>query len=201
MTELSPLEGKIELPQAELDYWPHFLSETEAAELYTQLLLEVPWQSDRIQVFGQWYDQPRLTALYGEEGKPYTYSGITMNPHNFTRELKTLKDRIEKQTGDSFSSCLLNNYRNGSDSNGWHADDEKELGQNPVIASLSLGHPRFFHLRPKNDKKNTYKLLLQPGSLLVMRGRTQHHWQHQLPKSKKVKEGRINLTFRQINHK
>ena len=198
MTELPTNKGELGLPNSSIYYIPDFFTPEEADQLYTQLKEECAWRSDRIQVFGKWYDQPRLTALYGEEGRSYTYSGIAMHPLPFTPLLQSIKTKAEARSEAHFSSCLLNYYRNGTDSNGWHADDEPELGINPVIASISLGSPRYFHLRPKKAARDTYKLLLTPGSLLVMGGETQHHWQHQIPKSKRITEGRINLTFRNI---
>lgn len=198
MTELPTHKGELGLPNSSIRYIPDFFTPEEASQLYTQLKEECAWRSDRIQVFGKWYDQPRLTALYGEEGRSYTYSGIAMHPLPFTPLIQSIKAKAEACSKAHFSSCLLNYYRNGGDSNGWHADDEPELGINPVIASISLGSPRYFHLRPKKATRDTYKLLLRPGSLLVMEGETQHHWQHQIPKSKHITEGRINLTFRNI---
>lgn len=198
MIELPANSGDLDLPNASILYIPEFFTPVEASQLYTQLKAECAWRNDRIQVFGKWYDQPRLTALYGEEGRSYTYSGIAMHPLPFTPLLQTIKSKVEAVSQVHFSSCLLNYYRDGADSNGWHADDEPELGSNPVIVSLSLGVPRYFHLRPKKNHKDTYKLLLNPGSLLLMGGETQHHWQHQIPKSKRIVKGRINLTFRRI---
>jgi alkylated DNA repair dioxygenase AlkB len=198
MTELPAQAGKLDLPNATIRYIPGFISSEEADRLYVQLKEESQWRSDRIQVFGKWYDQPRLTALYGEEGRGYSYSGIAMTPLPFTPLLKSIKSKVEEVSGSRFTSCLLNFYRDGKDSNGWHSDDEAELGINPVIASISLGVSRYFHLRPKGTPKMTYKLLLSPGSLLIMAGETQHQWQHQIPKSKQITEGRINLTFRRI---
>ena len=198
MKEIISKGGPLALKNADIHYYPGLIENEQAQTLFRRLLSETPWQSDRIQVFGKWYDQPRLTALYGEAGKPYTYSGIQMQPHPFTPTLAALKQKTEQLAEHSFSSCLLNLYRNGEDSNGWHADDENELGKEPIIGSISLGSERYFHLRPKNDHRDTYKLLLQSGSLLLMKGKTQHFWQHQIPKSKTVKEARINLTFRLI---
>ena len=121
-----------------------------------------------------------------------------MHPIIFTPTLFDIKSKIEKRLNSQFTSCLLNLYRNGQDSNGWHADNEKELGLNPVIASLSLGAERVFHMKHRNDKKEKLKINLTNGSLLVMRGKTQHHWLHQIPKTRKKVEERINLTFRII---
>ena len=121
-----------------------------------------------------------------------------MWPHSFIEPLTTIKERIEKVAKVEFTTCLLNLYRDGKDSNGWHSDDEKELGRNPVIASVSLGEERYFHLRHKKNKSLKSKLLLQHGSLLLMQGETQHNWQHQIPKTAKRIGPRINLTFRVI---
>jgi len=190
--------AKITLPlkDAEVIYYPQFISAPYASEAFKKLLDETPWQQDDIKLFGKVYKQPRLTALYGSNDKSYSYSGIRMFPKPFTPLLKEIKERIEAETQTRFTTVLLNLYRDGSDSNGWHSDDEKELGKNPVIASVSLGAKRCFKLKHKGDKKLNYKIFLNHGSLLLMQGSTQHHWLHQLPKSKKVTEPRINLTFR-----
>ncbi|HEA29027.1 MAG TPA: alpha-ketoglutarate-dependent dioxygenase AlkB [Leeuwenhoekiella sp.] len=186
------------MPQAEVYYYPDFISPARQKNYYEQLRTHVKWQQDDIKVFGKIYAQPRLTALYAENSKPYSYSSITMHPKPFLPLLQELKDQVETRTGCLFTTCLLNLYRNGQDSNGWHADDEKELNKNPVIASLSLGAARFFKFRAKNNRSDTRKLLLEPGSLLLMKGSTQHYWQHQLPKTTKHIGGRINLTFRKL---
>jgi alkylated DNA repair dioxygenase AlkB len=189
------------LQDCKLQYIPGFLTPEEASTLFQVLLSEVPWQADTIKVFGKTYDQPRLTALYGESGKPYTYSGITMHPYTFTPALKTLKQRVEQECDTSFTSVLLNLYRHGQDSNGWHADNERELGPEPIIASVSVGGSRYFHLKHRNLKDQKLKILLEPGSLLIMAGKTQEKWLHQIPKTKKPVEPRINLTFRKIFEK
>ena len=121
-----------------------------------------------------------------------------MQPHHFTQELLEIKQQIETKTEAIFTTCLLNLYRNGKDSNGWHADNEKELGKNPVIASITLGQERFFHLKHRTHKNLKHKLLLEHGSLLLMQGETQHHWLHQIAKTAKPISERINLTFRVI---
>lgn len=189
---------KLSLLGADISYYPNFIASQEEQRLYNQLLRETPWQQDDIKVFGKIYAQPRLTALYGSKGLPYSYANITMHPHPFTTALHTLKERIEKECQNTFTSCLLNLYRDGQDSNGWHSDDEKELGPNPVIASISLGGSRVFKLRNRKEKTQIHKLVLEPGSLLLMQGGTQHNWQHQIPKTSKQVPPRINLTFRKI---
>lgn len=191
--------GPIELPDAILEFNPHFLPAKKADDLFEALLEKTPWRQDEIRVFGKTYAQPRLTALYGNNGKSYSYSGITMEPIPFTAELKALKDLVEARSGNSFTTCLLNLYRDGNDSNGWHADDEKELGANPVIASVSLGETRAFHLKHRRQKSLRYRMNLEHGSLLVMGGPMQHHWLHQIPKTRRSVKPRINLTFRNID--
>ena len=189
---------KYELPDADLSYYTNFFTEKESTEYYALLLNEIAWRQDDIKVFGKVYKQPRLTALYADNQKPYSYSNITMFPEQFNNTLIKLKNKIEETSGHLFTTCLLNLYRDGNDSNGWHADNEKELGKNPVIASLSFGQPRFFHLKHRTDKSQRLKILLESGSLLLMQGSTQHYWLHQIAKTKRKVKPRINLTFRYI---
>lgn len=189
---------KLALPDANITYYSSFFSPEESSEYFQILLNEIEWQEDDIKVFGKTYKQPRLTALYGMNNASYRYSGITMFPKPFNFILKEIKTKIEEITEIKFTTVLLNFYRDGSDSNGWHSDDEKELGENPVIVSISLGAERTFRLRHKKDKTQKKNLILQHGSLLIMKGETQHHWQHCIPKSKKDIKPRINLTFRVI---
>lgn len=186
------------LKDAEIWYYPNFISTLKAETYFKKLITNTLWQEDMITVYGKTYPQPRLTSLYGEKGKPYKYSGITMHPEPFTKDLFEIKKTVETISKCDFSTVLLNLYRNGNDSNGWHADNEKELGINPEIASLSFGTPRFFHLKQRDKKNSSFKLTLGHGSLLIMKGKTQHNWLHQLPKSKKITSPRINLTFRKI---
>lgn len=188
----------LDLPNASICYYPNFISVDRANQYFEHLKETVEWRKDNIRVFGKTYPQPRLTALYANNDRPYSYSNITMHPHPFNDALITIKTDIEKIAHTKFTTCLLNLYRNGKDSNGWHSDDEKELGKNPTIASVSLGHERYFHLRNKEDKSLKHKLLLEHGSLLLMQGTTQHHWQHQIAKTSKPIGERINLTFRVI---
>lgn len=180
----------------ELYYIPNFLD--NAHELMDAVLQEVSWRNDKISMFGKTMEQPRKVAWYGDKGISYTYSGIQMVTQQWTPTLNSLKNDIAKKTGYHFNSVLLNLYRNGEDYMSWHSDDEKELGENPVIASLSLGVARDFFIRSKQDKKCKVKLLLESGSLLMMQGQIQKNWQHMLPKRKKIHEARLNLTFRNI---
>jgi alkylated DNA repair dioxygenase AlkB len=189
---------KIKIKDGELYYDRFFFSNIEANKYFNLLKKEIKWRQDNIKIFGKIYPQPRLTALYANNNKSYSYSNIKMQPITFTPTLFDIKSKIEKRINLKFTSCLLNLYRNGQDSNGWHADNEKELGLNPVIASLSLGAERVFHMKHRNDKKEKVKINLTNGSLLVMRGETQHYWLHQIPKTRKKVGERINLTFRII---
>ena len=188
------------LPNGELQYYPEFLSPKEADALYNELYNITPWQADKITVFGKTYDQSRLTALYGIDPSPYSYSNITMKPHQMTSTLLGLIEKIKSFDENEFNAVLLNLYRDGKDSNGWHADNEKELGKNPVIASISLGEERFFHLKHRTQKEQRLKIALKNGSLLIMGGEMQHHWLHQIPKTAKTISPRINLTFRKIKN-
>ncbi|MDO7847965.1 alpha-ketoglutarate-dependent dioxygenase AlkB [Hymenobacter sp. M29] len=192
---LSPLA----LPGADLLFDPGFLSETEAAALLASLSAEVAWEQRTIRLFGQQFPQPRLTAWYGSAEARYTYSGLTWEPRPWTPTLLALRQRLETATGARFNSVLLNLYRDGRDSMGWHADDEPELGPAPTIASLSLGATRRFRLRPRSGLVHPpLSVDLASGSLLLMRGATQQHWQHALPKTTRPLGPRLNLTFRWV---
>ena len=188
----------LNLPDAEVIYMPHFFNNKEADEWYKFLLENIPWQQDAIKIYGKSHLQPRLTAFFGSENLNYSYSNLKMKAHLWTPELLDLKSRVENISGCTFNSVLLNLYRNGKDSNGWHADNEKELGQNPIIASLTLGSERFFHLKHNNFPDIKSKIKLENGSLLLMKGSTQHFYKHQIPKTQQVISPRINLTFRTI---
>lgn len=185
-----------ELKDGEILYDRNFLSSVEASRYFKILRNETAWQQDQIKVFGKVYDQPRLTALYANNNFPYSYSNIIMYPSPFSATLLEIKEKVEQQLKKEFTTCLLNLYRHGQDSNGWHADNEKELGKNPIIASVSLGAERMFHMKHRTDNSQKIKINLIHGSLLVMSGSTQHYWLHQIPKTKKHVEERINLTFR-----
>ncbi len=188
-----------DLPDADIRLYHGFFNVEESARLFARLESEIVWQQDQIRMFGKQMLIPRLNAWYGDEDKSYTYSGIHLKPHPWNEDLLWIKDRIEKETGLTFTSVLLNLYRSGNDSMGWHADDEPELGLNPSIASVSFGASRMFQMRHVTKKIRT-KIPLDNGSLLLMQGSTQHYWQHQIPKSSKALDSRINLTFRSIYH-
>ncbi|WP_248723857.1 alpha-ketoglutarate-dependent dioxygenase AlkB [Seonamhaeicola sp. ML3] len=189
------------LPDADIELHNDFFTKDVADKLFQTLKSDIIWQQDQIKFFGKIYDVPRLTALYGDGNKTYKYSGITMRPHQWTKELTFIKERIEEVSGISFNTCLLNYYRGGMDSNDWHQDNEKELGENPVIASVSFGETRPFQLKhvSRKDLKRT-DILLEHGSYLLMKGTTQHFWKHKIPKTKRPIDSRINLTFRIIKN-
>ena len=187
-----------ELPDATIKYYPKFLN-TKEADLYYELLAkETPWRNDPITLFGKTYPQPRMTSLHGHTTDSYGYSGIVMQPNPMTKSLLDIEQRLKAYTDKTFSTVLLNLYRDGQDSNGWHADNEKELGLNPIIASVSLGGSRFFYLKHNTYKSQKLKLELAHGSLLLMEGTTQHFWKHQIAKTAKAVAPRINLTFRKV---
>lgn len=188
----------LSLPNAEVIYVPSFYPPEKANNLFRILKETIYWKQDDITVFGKTYRQPRLTALYANNGQTYKYSNITMSPKPFTKELLSIKQDIEEIAHHEFTTVLLNLYRNGNDSNSWHADNEKELGQNPFIASLSLGASRIFQFKHRTYQDQKYSLNLKPGSLFLMKGEMQHYWLHQIPKTKKMVGERINLTFRTI---
>jgi alkylated DNA repair dioxygenase AlkB len=158
----------------------------------------IRWKQDSISLFGKRSPLPRLTSWYGDSGKPYTYSGIRSTPNEWNKGLLYIKQKVEACAGVEFNSVLLNWYRDGQDKISWHADDEVELGRNPVIASVSFGATRDFLIRNKDDHKLKLSFPLRHGSLLVMAGELQHHWQHSVPPRKLVSESRFNLTFRRI---
>lgn len=192
----------VDLPHSQISYYDNFWTEREGNLLFQRLKLEIKWQQKNITLFGKTHLEPRLTAWYGDEGKVYTYSHITMSPNQWNETLIEIKEKIEHFTGFQFNSVLLNYYRHGKDSMGWHSDNEPELGQNPIIASASFGAERRFLLKPR-DKNNPLRqeIILRHGSLLIMAGETQHYWLHQIPKTRKLVGERINLTFRNIKTK
>ena len=199
MIQISENKYQNLLPKdGEVFYLPDFFTKEESKVFYNALLQNIEWQQDKIKLFGKTHDVPRLTALYGNADKPYTYSGITMKPTAWLPELLEIKKKIETVAQVDFTTVLLNLYRNGQDSMGWHSDDEKELGLNPLIVSVSFGATRIFKLQHNNDKSLRQSLELTDGNLLVMQGQTQHFWKHAIPKTSKITEPRINLTFRVI---
>ena len=177
-----------------------WLPPAEADAFLATLLTELPWAQKPIVMMGKQILQPRLVAWVGDPDAIYTYSGTENRPLPWTPTLTTLRHRVEEAAGHPFNSVLANLYRHGEDSMGFHADKEPELGRNPVIASLSLGAPRRFQLRYTGKKKGIagVDLSLGDGSLLIMRGTTQHFWRHGVPKQRTPVGPRVNLTFRRI---
>ena len=200
MSETAPeTEPKNILSQdGEAQYFAGFFSQEQSDRWLQVLQAKIEWKHESIIIFGKRVLQPRLTAFYGDSGREYRYSGITMQPAPWTNELSEIKIQIETKFGLKFNSALLNFYRNGEDSMGWHRDDEKELGQNPVIGSVSFGEARALQFKLVENKTIKTSVTLEHGSFLLMRGATQHHWYHAILKSKKVLGPRINITFRNI---
>lgn len=187
---LAPFDGELYLLGA-------FYPTAEADRYYRRLYQTLDWQAEQLFIYGRMINVPRLMAWYGEPNAHYRYSGVDHVPQPWTADLLALKADVEAICAQSFNSVLANLYRDGQDSMGCHADDEKELGTNPLIASLSFGETRLFRFRhPESGCR--LDLELAHGDLLIMAGKLQHHWQHELPKTRKPKQPRINLTFRRI---
>lgn len=176
-------------------YEPRFLDPASADLAFDAVLGETAWAQDHLTIAGRRIPFPRLTAWYGDPGAAYTYSGVRNEPRPWIDVLETLRRRVSARVGVRFTSVLLNQYRGGDDGMGWHADDEPELGPQPIIASLSLGAERTFQLKHRDDAE-LLALALEHGSLLVMAGATQHRWLHRVPKQKSARGVRLNLTFR-----
>lgn len=187
----------IAVPNATLNYFPDFIEINRQRPIFERLLNELDWQQEHIMLYGKSMPIPRLQAWYGDPNSNYAYSGLTMAPQPWLAILTELKMAVEQHCHCRFNAMLANLYRDQSDSVAWHSDDEHELGDEPIIASLSFGDERNFQLKHKvsGEKLN---IPLKTGSLLVMSGETQRYWQHCLPKTKRLKNARINLTFRQI---
>ncbi len=178
-----------------VNYFGTILSVSDTIRYYETLLHQIPWKNDEAVIFGKHIVTARKVAWYGDANFSYTYSGTTKQALAWTPELAALKVIVEKLTGTVFNSCLLNLYHNGDEGMAWHSDDEKSLGKDSTIASVSFGAEREFRLKHKRGEEKI-SVLLESGSLLVMKGSTQSHWLHCIPKSKKIKTPRINLTFR-----
>jgi alkylated DNA repair dioxygenase AlkB len=188
----------LDLPDGDVVFYPAFFTAGDADRLLQELLATTAWRQERITLYGKPIEIPRLTAWYGDEGTGYTYSGIVNDPLPWTPALLEVKQAVEGPAGVTFNSVLLNRYRTGRDGVAWHGDDEKEFGENPVIASVSFGGTRTFQFRHKRRKDLKASVALTHGSLLIMRGATQHHWLHQIPKTANEVDERVNLTFRVV---
>lgn len=188
---------KFQLADAELTYVPSFYDAATSAALFTTLIDETPWRQDTLRFGGKEVLVPRLQAWYGD--KRYGYSGLRLAPLPWTPTLAAIRARVADCCGVEFNSVLINYYRNGNDSVAWHSDDERELGPDPYIASLSLGAARRFDMKHRTHKAQRMHMLLENGSLLAMGSGMQRHWIHRLPKEPHVTDARLNLTFRFIH--
>jgi len=188
---------QLPLVDGELWLWRQIDLGRAQAQLLQELIDVTDWRQEEITVYGKPYLQPRLSAWHGDSG--YSYSGIRLEPAPWTPTLLDIKIRIESLTGQDYNSVLLNYYRDQNDGMGMHSDDERELGRQPAIASLSLGEERMFLLKHKSRKDlKTTRLSLPCGSLLLMCGETQRHWKHGIAKNRQACGPRINLTFRKV---
>ena len=189
-SNILPFDGEV--------YYYGPIIDIEKAQYYFEKLLQgINWENDKAIIFGKLIVTKRKVAWYGDKPFHYTYSKTTKSALSWTKELLELKEKIENITGETFNSCLLNLYHSGDEGMAWHSDGEKDLKKNGAIGSLSFGAERKFSFKHK-ETKQTVSILLEKGSLLVMKGKTQSHWLHRLPSTKKVKTPRINLTFRTI---
>jgi len=188
----------IVLPDAELTLYRAVWTRPAAAALFSRLLAETAWEQHELQLFGRCLKAPRLSAWHGNHDAEYGYSGLRLAPRAWTPCLQEIRHTVETLCGQTFNSVLVNRYRGGSDGMGWHSDDEPELGAEPLIASVSLGAPRDFCLRHKQDRNLKHRLTLPDASVLVMAGATQRCWQHSVPKTRRPCAQRINLTFRTV---
>jgi alkylated DNA repair dioxygenase AlkB len=190
---------RIDAPDADIEFSPHFYAEEAARSLAAMLIASAELEQQTLKIFGRDVVAPRLSAWYGDPGASYAYSGLRLEPKPWLPALDEIRDRLEQATGHRFNSVLLNFYRDGRDSMGWHSDDEPELGEEPVIASLSFGGTRRFLLRHRTRRElDTLTLLPGHGSLILMAGTTQSCWKHAVPKTTRRVDPRLNLTFRSI---
>jgi len=196
-SNLEPQQTEFLVKDGAYYFDPNFFIPKYSDALLERLTSKILWKQESMNMFGKRVDFPRLTAWYGDKDKTYAYSGTTYHPTPWIKELLYIKEQIEPIAKTKFNSVLLNLYRDGKDSMSWHADDERELGRNPIIASVNFGDTRSFQLK-HNETKEKISIDLAHGSLLIMKGEMQHFWKHQVPKTKKEKTNRINLTFRLI---
>ncbi len=182
----------------EANYYGQIMDAESSSRYYEALMNGIEWRNDEAVIFGRHIVTKRKVAWYGDQSFEYTYSNKTRTALPWTKELLELTKMVEKHTNESYNSCLLNLYHTGDEGMAWHSDDEKDLKKNGTIASLSFGATRKFSMKHRDEKDNKLSIFLEPGSLLVMKGATQTHWLHSLPKSKRVTSPRINLTFRQM---
>lgn len=189
--------GLTVIENGEYIFLPNYFNKEDSDLYFTMLKDKIEWKQESMNMYGKQLNFPRLTAWYGDNDKPYSFSGIKLSPQPWNKELLEIKNRIELEALVSFNSVLLNRYRSGNDSISWHTDAEKELGKDPIIASVNFGATRKFQLRHIHTKEKL-EIELTHGSLLIMQGELQHFWQHQVPKTSQNVTERINLTFRVI---
>jgi len=199
MEELTePTRTTLGTADGEVHYLPLAFRQVVADGYFARLRREIDWRQEEIVLFGTQRRVPRLVAWHGDPGAVYRYSGVDHDPRPWTTTLLEIRERVESLSGHRFNSVLLNLYRDNRDGMGWHADDEPELGADPVIASVSLGATRRFRMRHRRRRDQLVAIDLEHGSLLLMRGPTQHHWLHAVPKTTRPAGERINLTFRRV---
>lgn len=196
-TELIKPDQNLLPYDGEVFYFGKILTAQQSEFYFQELINGINWKNDALQIYGKTIISKRQYAWHADEPYNYAYSGVARIAEPWTNTLLELRKIAEKKCGISFNSCLLNLYHNGSEGMAWHSDDEKLLGDSPQIASISLGAERIFAFRHKQDKKRI-DLMLNNGSLLLMKGECQKYWQHSIPKTAKVKSARINLTFRNV---
>ena len=190
VSNILPIDGDV-------NYYGRIFTNEKTKYYFERLLNSIAWDNDKAIIFGKLIITKRKVAWYGDKPFKYTYSKTTKSALPWTKELLELKRTVEKETGETFNSCLLNLYHDGNEGMAWHSDGEKDLKKNGAIGSLSFGADRKFSFKHKTTKK-TVSIMLEKGSLLVMKGKTQANWLHHLPKTTKVNTPRINLTFRTI---
>jgi alkylated DNA repair dioxygenase AlkB len=195
----TPRGNSVSLPDGDVSYLPDFLPADVADRVLAQIHAEAQWEQHRVRVCGREYECPRLSAWYGDAGAVYRYSGQTLWPRPWTPAIYEIRERVETLLAERFDGVLLNLYRDGRDGMGWHSDDERELGESPTIASVSLGAARRFRLRHRSRPDVApCEWNLGHGSLIVMRGPTQRYWRHCVPKTRRPVGERVNLSFRAV---
>ncbi|GGM26991.1 alpha-ketoglutarate-dependent dioxygenase AlkB family protein [Pseudomonas asuensis] len=189
---------QVDLPDADILFYEHWVASGEANDWLIELIRQTPWEQPQVRVYGKSYSTPRLVAWYSDPGIDYEYSSLAHPSLPWTALLDEIRGRVSQFCEHPFNGVLINYYRNGQDAMGWHSDNEAVLGKNPTIASLSLGVARRFDLRRRGAQRIEHSIELTHGSLLIMRGATQHYWQHQVARTMRSISPRLNLTFRWI---
>lgn len=189
----------IDIPDADVSILHEIEMPLPYEEILRKLIEQTQWRQEAVRVYGKEYQQPRLVSLYADKGMTYDYSGISLHPLPWTDLLREIRRRVEDCTESRFNAVFLNLYRDHNDSMGFHSDDERELGKNPVIASVTFGATRVFLMKHKFRKDLPLaKIPLEAGTVLLMRGQTQHFWKHGINKQREPCGPRVNLTFRTL---